>query len=149
MRYRSTCPVCLSPDLAGITERPNVPVHQNKLYDTQADARAATRGHLKIVACLTCGFVFNAAFDLSILEAELARYRLPALASRLPGGDVRPVVDPRVQPYDVAAAAVLIREAGGRLTSLRGEDTIYGPGALASNGHLHASLLALVQSATG
>ena len=75
--------------------------------------------------------------------ADFANYRALLL------GQADAVVDPLVQPYDVAAAAVLIREAGGRLTSLRGEDTIYGPGALASNGHLHASLLALVQSATG
>jgi len=48
---------------------------------------------------LSAGFpvvAFNASFDLSILEAELARYGLPSLASRLPGGDVRPVVDPLV-----------------------------------------------------
>jgi 2-polyprenyl-3-methyl-5-hydroxy-6-metoxy-1,4-benzoquinol methylase len=68
MQFRSTCPVCTSTKLTGVTERPNVPVHQNKLYDTRADARAARRGHLKIVACLTCGFVFNAAFDLSLMS---------------------------------------------------------------------------------
>jgi SAM-dependent methyltransferase len=67
---RSTCPLCASSDLAEITERPKVPVHQNKLYDTRAGARAATRGHLKVVACLTCGFVFNAAFDLSLMSYD-------------------------------------------------------------------------------
>lgn len=39
---------------------------------------------------------FNAQFDVSILEAELARHGLPSLASRLPGGRIRPVVDPYV-----------------------------------------------------
>jgi SAM-dependent methyltransferase len=67
---RSTCPLCASSDLAEITERPKVPVHQNKLYDTRAGARAATRGHLKVVTCLTCGFVFNAAFDLSLMSYD-------------------------------------------------------------------------------
>ncbi len=38
---------------------------------------------------------FNAQYDLSILETELARHGLPTLASRLPGG-LRPVVDPLV-----------------------------------------------------
>lgn len=47
------------------------------------------------------------------------------------------MVDPGVQPYDVCAAAVLVREAGGTFTSLRGEDTIYGGGAIASNGLIH------------
>ena len=70
MKLRSTCPLCASGELAGITERPKVPVHQNKLYESRADARAATRGHLKVVACLTCGFVFNAAFDLSLMTYD-------------------------------------------------------------------------------
>jgi DNA polymerase-3 subunit epsilon len=38
---------------------------------------------------------FNVQYDLSILEAELARHGLPTLAERLPRG-VRPVVDPLV-----------------------------------------------------
>jgi SAM-dependent methyltransferase len=70
MQLRSTCPICESPELAPITERNRVPVHQNKLYESRAAARAATRGHLKVVACLTCGFVFNAAFDLSLMSYD-------------------------------------------------------------------------------
>lgn len=38
---------------------------------------------------------FNVQYDLSILEAELARHDLPSLASRVPAG-VRPIVDPYV-----------------------------------------------------
>ncbi|MFN3865956.1 MAG: exonuclease domain-containing protein [Demequina sp.] len=38
---------------------------------------------------------FNVQYDLSILEAELARNSLPSLASRVPAG-VRPIVDPYV-----------------------------------------------------
>ncbi|WNM24002.1 exonuclease domain-containing protein [Demequina capsici] len=38
---------------------------------------------------------FNAQYDLSILEAELARHGLASLASRLPRG-IRPIVDPLV-----------------------------------------------------
>jgi len=38
---------------------------------------------------------FNVQYDLSILEAELARNSLPTLAERL-GGTIRPVVDPLV-----------------------------------------------------
>ena len=70
MRSRSTCPVCTSTTLAGITERSSVPVHQNKLYDSQTAARSATRGNLKVVACLTCGFVFNASFDLTLMSYD-------------------------------------------------------------------------------
>ncbi len=70
--------------------------------------------------------------------ADFAGYRALLL------GQADAVIDPGVQPYDVAAAAVLVREAGGRLGSFTGEDTIYGPGALASNGHVHDALVQLV-----
>jgi histidinol-phosphatase len=56
------------------------------------------------------------------------------------------MVDPGVQPYDVCAPAVLIREAGGRFTSLQGEDTIYGGGAIASNGVIHDDLVAALSA---
>ena len=52
------------------------------------------------------------------------------------------MVDPGVQPYDICAPAVLIREAGGRLTSFRGDETIYAGGAIASNGIIHDELVA-------
>ncbi|AXI77013.1 3'-5' exonuclease [Peterkaempfera bronchialis] len=39
---------------------------------------------------------FNAPFDLSLLDAELRRHRLPTLAERLGGRPVGPVVDPLV-----------------------------------------------------
>lgn len=52
------------------------------------------------------------------------------------------MVDPGVKPYDICAAAVLIREAGGRLTSMEGEESIYGGSAIASNGAIHDELVA-------
>ncbi len=72
--------------------------------------------------------------------ADFAGYRALLL------GQADAVIDPGVHPYDVAAAAVLVREAGGRLGSLTGEDTIYGPGAIASNGRVHEELVRLVAS---
>jgi len=56
------------------------------------------------------------------------------------------MVDPGVQPYDICAPAVLIREAGGRFSSLSGEATIYGGGAIASNGVIHDELVAALQA---
>ncbi|MCE3031411.1 3'-5' exonuclease [Streptomyces sp. CMSTAAHL-2] len=37
---------------------------------------------------------YNAAFDLTLLSAELRRHRLPSLADRLGGGAPAPVIDP-------------------------------------------------------
>jgi histidinol-phosphatase len=51
------------------------------------------------------------------------------------------MVDPGVAPWDICAAAVLVREAGGKLTSMDGEETIHGGGAVASNGLVHADLV--------
>jgi DNA polymerase-3 subunit epsilon len=51
-----------------------------------------------LAACLAEGIpllIFNAAYDLRILDAELARYGLDSLAERV-GGPVRPVIDPYV-----------------------------------------------------
>ncbi|MDB4988442.1 MAG: Histidinol-phosphatase [Myxococcaceae bacterium] len=75
--------------------------------------------------------------------ADFAGYRALLL------GQADAVVDPMVQPYDIAAAAILLREAGGRLTSLAGEDTIYGPGAVASNGLVHDELLRVIEPGRG
>lgn len=52
-----------------------------------------------LASALGAGFpvvAFNAQFDLSLLESELARHGLASLASRIPGGEVAPVVDPLV-----------------------------------------------------
>jgi myo-inositol-1(or 4)-monophosphatase len=50
-----------------------------------------------------------------------------------------------LMPYDVAAGAVLVQEAGGRVTDLcGGADWLHGGEVLASNGRLHAALLQLV-----
>jgi len=54
------------------------------------------------------------------------------------------MVDPGVKPYDVCAPAVLVREAGGKFSSLSGEETIYGGGAIASNGVIHDELIAVL-----
>ena len=57
------------------------------------------------------------------------------------------MVDPGVEAYDICAAAVLVREAGGRFTSLDGEETIHGAGGLASNGRIHEELLSILRQA--
>lgn len=48
-----------------------------------------------------------------------------------------------VKEYDIAAAVPIVREAGGRMTSFDGEDTLSALSALASNGILHDPFLSL------
>ncbi len=54
------------------------------------------------------------------------------------------MIDPSIKPYDVCPAAVLVREAGGRFSSMAGDATIHGGSGLASNGHVHDALLRLI-----
>ncbi|MFI2380008.1 3'-5' exonuclease [Streptomyces sp. NPDC018964] len=60
----------------------------DRVADAIADALTAHwRKGVPVVA-------YNAAFDLSLLSAELRRYGLPSLRDRLDGADPGPVIDP-------------------------------------------------------
>lgn len=61
-------------------------------------------------------------------------------------GAVDIAAEPEVSLWDLAALSVLVTEAGGRFTSLAGEDGPHGGDAVATNGTLHdATLTALGQ----
>jgi histidinol-phosphatase len=59
-------------------------------------------------------------------------------------GAVDIAAEPDLAVYDMAALDVIVREAGGRFTSLAGTDGPFGGNALASNGHLHDAALAFL-----
>jgi histidinol-phosphatase len=61
-------------------------------------------------------------------------------------GAVDLAAEPELQVYDMAALDVIVREAGGRFTSLDGTDGPFGGNALASNGHLHEAALSFLGS---
>lgn len=48
--------------------------------------------------------------------------------------------------WDLAAPALIVAEAGGRLTDFAGRDSYAGPQALASNGRLHDAMVALLSA---
>ncbi len=50
-----------------------------------------------------------------------------------------------VNPWDVAAVQVIVREAGGEFTDLGGRRGFQGGSALSTNGHLHATALDLLR----
>lgn len=51
----------------------------------------------------------------------------------------------RLNPWDVAAGILLVREAGGRVTEFYGEgDPVFGDDIIATNQHIHAEFQALV-----
>jgi histidinol-phosphatase len=59
-------------------------------------------------------------------------------------GRAEVMLDARAAPWDLAAPKLLVEEAGGRMTSLRGTDSIYEEGAVATNGPLHEAVLTLL-----
>ncbi|WP_342319245.1 histidinol-phosphatase [Corynebacterium mayonis] len=59
-------------------------------------------------------------------------------------GAVDIAAEPEVSLWDLAPLAVLVAEAGGRFTSLAGEDGPHGGDAIATNGHLHESALSFL-----
>ena len=61
-------------------------------------------------------------------------------------GAVDLAAEPELEVYDMAALDVIVREAGGRFSSLDGTDGPFGGNALASNGHLHEAALSFLGS---
>jgi histidinol-phosphatase len=59
-------------------------------------------------------------------------------------GAIDLAAEPIVSPWDVAAAQVLVEQAGGRFTDLDGRARYDGGTALSSNGLLHDDALALL-----
>jgi histidinol-phosphatase len=61
-------------------------------------------------------------------------------------GAVDLAAEPELHLYDMAALDVIVREAGGRFSSLDGTDGPFGGNALASNTHLHDAALSFLGS---
>ena len=63
-------------------------------------------------------------------------------------GRAEAMIDPRVNRWDIAPFAVLVEEAGGRLTTWAGADGA-GEDAVATNGRIHQPLLELLTGGEG
>src|SRR5919107_180060 len=61
-------------------------------------------------------------------------------------GAVDIATEPELHVYDMAALDVIVREAGGRFSSLDGTEGPHGGNALATNGHLHEAALSFLGS---
>lgn len=51
------------------------------------------------------------------------------------------VLEPKIAPWDIAALAPIVEEAGGIFTDWHGKPTIYGQGAIAGNPPIHAAVM--------
>ena len=62
----------------------------------------------------------------------------------LADGAVDVVVEPMAKVWDLAPLILIVEEAGGRFTDFTGEHTIRGGNAVATNGTLHAEVMAIL-----
>ena len=64
-----TCPACReSTVVERVYEKSGVPAINNRVYLTAKEAAAAPIGRIELGSCLSCDFVFNAAFDERLAE---------------------------------------------------------------------------------
>jgi myo-inositol-1(or 4)-monophosphatase len=86
---------------------------------------------------------------------HFARFALKAGACGAPGrssgsllcrgGPLRWILGGQTQPLGHGRRAVIVREAGGRITDLRGNaHSIYQPELVASNGRIHHEMLEVI-----
>ena len=64
------CPVCGSADQETILERARLPVFQNVVYATEAEARAAPSAPFRLSTCRHCGFSWNSLFDENLVRYD-------------------------------------------------------------------------------
>jgi histidinol-phosphatase len=57
------------------------------------------------------------------------------------------MVEPDLRIWDWAAPAVIVREAGGRMTTFEGDDLVDGCSALTTNGHVHEDVVKRLSAA--
>ena len=62
-------------------------------------------------------------------------------------GAVDVAIEPSLALWDMAALDLIVREAGGRFTSLDGVDGPFGPNAISTNGALHGAILEALNKA--
>ena len=68
MREKSKCPCCTSENLRIFHRARGVPVNSVLSLQTRLEALEFPRGDITLAFCRSCGFIFNAAFDESLLE---------------------------------------------------------------------------------
>jgi SAM-dependent methyltransferase len=81
------CPICGTGGVATLLDRSAAPVLLNKFYESKPAAEAAPTGRIELVACRSCGFVFNRRFDPALIVYDASyendQTRSPAFARHL------------------------------------------------------------------
>ena len=64
-------------------------------------------------------------------------------------GRIEAQVDPLMAPWDAGPFLTIVTEAGGRFTTLSGEETVHGGSGVSSNGVLHGEVLGELSGTAG
>ena len=102
----NTCPLCGVTGASAFLERRQVPLHQNLLCQSAAEATALNCGELAICLCTRCGFVFNAAFRPELLSYG-ETYDNTQTHSPLFRRYLTELADDLVDRYHLAGAAII------------------------------------------
>lgn len=65
------CPLCQKQTVSIVYEVQNIPIFQNKIYETVDAARNAQTANVSLALCQNCGFVFNSDFDMSLMNYDI------------------------------------------------------------------------------
>lgn len=63
---QKVCPICGAREFEDVMKRRQMPIYQNRLFDSAEGARNCEKRDLHMVMCTECGFVFNKEFDDSL-----------------------------------------------------------------------------------
>lgn len=110
---------------------------------------------------LATGFPFRAKHELDVYLRTFEKLFLRCSGIRRPGAAALDLCwtaegvfdgfwEHRLSPWDVAAGALIIKEAGGLFTSFKGDDTYLSSGnVVGANPLIHAEMLKIVQETAG
>lgn len=138
---------------------------RDELFSAEAGRGATLNGHpLRVSAqadlgqaLLSTGFAYDVRTHTHNNFAEFRQFHLRALAVRRAGaaaldcayvaaGRLDGYWEFRMKVWDVGAGALIVREAGGRVTTADGDEDFLGtPSIVASNGHVHEQMLRVLR----
>ncbi len=64
------CPLCNNICLETIYQANDIPIFQNKVYESQESAKNSLTENIELVQCISCGFIFNKTFNSDKLNYD-------------------------------------------------------------------------------
>ncbi|MGB2624476.1 MAG: inositol monophosphatase family protein [Candidatus Acidiferrum sp.] len=127
-------------------------------YRGEGAWRNGKRMHVSSVEHLNGGMVFTGGTGPNSNRRNTEKMRVLLDAARygrsfggfwkhmmVADGAIEAAVDLHSKPWDLAPAALIVEEAGGRATDVNGKRTIYSGSLISTNGKIHEGALALLQ----